>query len=304
MRRVFDATWVALLLHGLAGCADSGEEGVEHRTDDANPGLAAGGASGAPDVGTPGGEAPGGNGPVGAGGAGQDGGAGAEGGAPVADRPGPFPGPPGSANTTAVALDDPAILAWASGVAELELGAESTDEAYHIEANALGPATGATTDVLVLGDAGSATLTFDVVIANGEGFDFAVFENALTDTFLELAYVEVSSDGTHFARFASTYLGTEPVASFGAHDARDIDGLAGKYPVGYGTPFDLASLQSDPEVEAGRVDLDHVTHVRVVDVVGDGSALDSHDRPIYDPYPTVDTAGFDLEAVAVLNAAP
>jgi len=92
------------------------------------------------------------------------------------------------------------------------------------------------------------------------------------------------------------------VPTFGGHDPRDIDGLAGKYPVGFGTPFDLRALASQPEVTSGDVQLDRITQVRIVDIVGDGSVLDSHDHPIYDPYPTVGTAGFDLEAVAVLNA--
>ena len=36
-----------------------------------------------------------------------------------------------------------------------------------------------------VGDGGSAILTFDTPIANGPGFDFAVFENGFSDTFLE-----------------------------------------------------------------------------------------------------------------------
>jgi hypothetical protein len=44
-----------------------------------------------------------------------------------------------------------------------------------------------------------------------------------------------------------------------------------------------------------------VTHVRIVDVVGDGSARDSDGRVIWDPYPTILTAGFDLDAVGVIH---
>jgi len=36
------------------------------------------------------------------------------------------------------------------------------------------------------------------------GFDFAVFENSFNDSFLELAFVEVSSDGINFVRFPAT----------------------------------------------------------------------------------------------------
>jgi hypothetical protein len=42
-------------------------------------------------------------------------------------------------------------------------------------------------------------------------------------------------------------------------------------------------------------------YVRIVDIKGNGSAKDSSNRPIYDPYPTSGSAGFDLEAVGVIN---
>ncbi|MFN6048554.1 MAG: T9SS C-terminal target domain-containing protein, partial [Bacteroidota bacterium] len=58
-------------------------------------------------------------------------------------------------------------------------------------AGAEGPA--ASNGVVSLGDGGIATLTFDPPITNGDGFDFAVFENTFLDTFLELAFVEVST---------------------------------------------------------------------------------------------------------------
>ncbi len=50
---------------------------------------------------------------------------------------------------------------------------------------------------------------------NGAGWDLAVFENASTFftspfIFAELAYVEVSSNGTTFARFPSVSLNKEP----------------------------------------------------------------------------------------------
>ena len=43
-----------------------------------------------------------------------------------------------------------------------------------------------------LGDGGYAVVTFDKPITNGPGYDFAVFENGLNDSFLELAFVVVS----------------------------------------------------------------------------------------------------------------
>ena len=54
--------------------------------------------------------------------------------------------------------------------------------------------------ILSLGDGGEATLTFSTPISNGQGADFAIFENSFSATFLELGLVEVSSDGQNFVR--------------------------------------------------------------------------------------------------------
>src|SRR5690606_20268046 len=73
-----------------------------------------------------------------------------------------------------------------------------------------------------------------------------------------------------------------------------------KYISGYGTPFDLQELQG----HAG-LDINNITHVRLVDVIGSvsgNSSLDALGRVINDPYPTnFPTGGFDLDAVAVLQ---
>jgi len=44
--------------------------------------------------------------------------------------------------------------------------------------------------------------------------------------------------------------------------------------------------------------------VRIIDIIGDGTFIDSESNVIYDPYPTVSSAGFDLDAVGVSNGAP
>jgi hypothetical protein len=201
---------------------------------------------------------------------------------------------------TPVAKDDRRIVGWATGVASVVFG-EEVDEQWQDIHKALGPAEGTSHGVVSLGEGGSITLTFDAPIVDGPGDDLAVFENSFSDTFLELAFVEVSSDGEQFLRFDSAYLGNEPVGPFGTLDPAWVEGLAGKVAQGYGTPFDLALLAHRPEVISGQVKLDAITHVRIVDIVGDGNILDSFGRPIYDPYPTIGSAGFDLDAVAVLN---
>ena len=209
---------------------------------------------------------------------------------PAAQQPG----------STAIAMDDEAIVAWASEVTSIDFGDEVGEDWNHTE-NALGPAGGTGADVVSLGRGGSITLGFVHPVTDGPGYDFAVFENAFLDDFIELAFVEVSSDGEHFVRFDTLYLGTEPIGAYGQQSPQLVQGFAGKYRQGFGTPFDLALLAHDPAVRSGLVDLSAITHIRIVDVVGDGGVTDSFGNSVYDPYPTVDSAGFDLDAVGILQ---
>jgi len=205
--------------------------------------------------------------------------------------------------TGAIAATAPGIVGWAAGVVTpVPWGTDLLPEWQEIE-RALGPATGDPLDVVSLGNGGALAVSFDPPIADGAGADFAVFENGITDTFLELAWVEVSSDGATFARFPARYTGDKPVSAYGGHDRALIEGFAGRYRVGFGTPFDLADLAAAPGVTGGAVDLSAVRFVRLVDVIGDGSVHDVEGNPVYDPTPTVESAGFDLDAVAVLHAA-
>lgn len=198
----------------------------------------------------------------------------------------PAAGQPGSA---ALHYRNAAFTAWANHVSHYQPGA-NTLPAWQNTALALGRASEDPTHVVSLGDGGTITLTFPGFIKDGPGPDFAVFENAVTDTFLEFAWVEVSRDGVNFVRFPNRSLTPGPVGSFSPVDPTNVDGLAGKYRQPYGTPFDLAD-----------VGLDLVSHVRLVDIPGDGSAKDSAGEPIYDPFPNAQSAGFDLDAVGVIH---
>lgn len=227
----------------------------------------------------------------------------------------PAAGQPGS---TALSHDDGRFQAWATSVHSIQYGEDVSEEWKKPEA-ALGPASANGEDAVVLGRSGSIVLQFEDLIGNGEGYDFAVFENAFSDTFLELAYVEVSTDGVHFVRFPNYSQTATPVPGFGHVNPTFIHGLAGKYRAGYGTPFDLSILEeayfAALEGEGGfsetfredllssfpRLDLAAVRYVRLVDISGDGSNRDCEGFPIYDPYPTFITAGFDLDAVGVIN---
>ena len=239
---------------------------------------------------------------------------------PSAD-PGPF------LHGEGVHPESPAIIGWATG-----LGPEPAPggyqpgvgaEAYTDPERALGPASGVSTDVLVLGDGGRVTLTFASPIINAPEYaDFAVYENGIADpnagtVFAELAWVAVASrenatDG-EFARFPATTTRTEPVGGYDTGleqiDPADYSGFAGIHPAGTGTAFDLEELADHPRVADGTVDLSAIRYIRIIDVIGDGSQMDDSDppRPIYDPYPTYNpditgnTAGFDLDGVAVLR---
>lgn len=175
----------------------------------------------------------------------------------------------------------------------------------------VGPADALSDDpypVLSLGDGGMVTLRFSQPIADGPAADFAVFENGFDAKFLELAHVEVSSDGIHFTRFPSrseTQTASQ-IAGLQASgiDPEDIHNLAGKYPAGSGTPFDLAELRGLDK----WLDVSGVTHVRVIDVVGSiDPAMGSRDAAgtlINDPWPTnYDSGGFDLDAVGAFYPA-
>lgn len=165
-------------------------------------------------------------------------------------------------------------------------------------------------DVYSLGDSGVAVLTFPHSIKNGAGPDFAVFENGFSDplhpemSYMELAFVEVSSDGANFVRFPAScnIQDTLQIDNFSYSNASLVNNLAGKYKVGYGTPFDLEELKNSE-----GLDINNITHIRIVDVVGalDSvyASFDQSGRLINDAYPTAYiSGGFDLNAVGVINS--
>jgi len=218
----------------------------------------------------------------------------------------PLPG------NTGIAQNDTRIADWASGCTVqrgwINIADKSLGEATLGTVNdAIGmPGNG----VLSLGDSGVAVLTFSYPVYNGAGADFAVFENGFADpqnnamAYLELAFVEVSSDGVNFFRFpaSSEMQDSVQIDNFSYSDATKYNNLAGKYISGYGTPFDLEELKDTP-----GLDVNHITHVRLVDVIGSidpqYGSLDKDGHIINDPYPSpYASAGFDLSGIAVINS--
>lgn len=221
-----------------------------------------------------------------------------------------YPPPAGQAGSTAIAASSPSIVAWATGATVVRgkqdiSNASSALASFGTPSLATGAPSGSTLDVVSLGDGGSATVTFAQPITDGTGYDFAVFENSFSDTFLELAFVEVSSDGVNFFRFPShsQTQTTTQIGGFGAVDCRYINNLAGKYKINYGTPFDLADVPNNALLNKSSI-----THVKVIDVVGSINATyatyDSFGNKINDPFTTpFNSSGFDLDAVGVINQA-
>ena len=213
----------------------------------------------------------------------------------------PAAGQPG---TTAMHADSSAFVAWATDITVerglMQINNPSLGYASYGPdiTDALGAPDGVS--VVSLGDGGSAVLTFGSPICNGEGPDFAVFENGFENAqqsgmyFLELGFVEVSSDGVNFFRFpAITRVQTETqLGGFACIDPCQIHNFAGKYAAMYGTPFDLDDVEDNP-----LLDKNNVTHVKIIDVIGnidpEYATYDSEDHPVNDP--------FDLDAVGVIH---
>ena len=227
----------------------------------------------------------------------------------LAAQEGPYAPAAGMVGTTAIHADSNVFIHWASlcvlergwlDIADTTLGHASVGDEY----SCIGLA--GDNGVVSLGDGGIATLSFDGIIFDDEGPDFAIFENSFSDYFLELGIVEVSSDGENYFAFPSVSLSQvdSQTTSFGLTDPTNIYDLAGKYRGLYGTPFDLAELS-----DIDDLDINSVMHVRIRDVVGsinsEFASYDSEGNAINDPYPTAfESGGFDLDAVGVIHWSP
>ncbi|MEO8614021.1 MAG: hypothetical protein ABI600_02685 [Luteolibacter sp.] len=225
---------------------------------------------------------------------------------------GPYPPAAGQPGSDAISAADSRFSVWATdSVVErgpTEIGYPgSTLATYGTDAAATGTSDANPNSpypVVSLGDGGTATLEYSQPFGDVPGPDFAVFENGFASSFLELAHVEVSSDGVNFFRFPSTSLtaaSTTP-GTGGSVDPSNIRNLAGKYLAGFGTPFDLAELRNVSPL----LDIQRITHVRVIDVIGTNdpalASFDAAGHIVIDPYPTpYFSGGFDLDAVGAFS---
>lgn len=215
----------------------------------------------------------------------------------------PQAGMPGS---TAIDKDSSIFKSWANSASITKGFQQINDASFGLptvgdQFAALGKA--GENGVVSLGDGGSAVVSFYAPIFNGPGADFAVFENSFLDSFLELAFVEVSTDGNRYVRFpaVSNTQDTMPIGGFGLVAPTALNNLAGKYRANYGTPFDLEELK-----DSSGIDISNIQFVRLIDVVGsmnDSFATkDVNGHKINDPWPTpFPSSGFDLDAVGVIH---
>ena len=94
---------------------------------------------------------------------------------------GPYPPAADETGSQAIHMDDSAFVFWATGYTDYIVG-DNVDDTWQTPENALGKAEGTSFDVVSLGDGGRITLTFDQPVENGQGWDFAVFENSFSES--------------------------------------------------------------------------------------------------------------------------
>lgn len=129
---------------------------------------------------------------------------------------------------------------------------------------------------------GSMVVGFrDVIVVDGPGPDFTVFENVFTyadgKRFVEPARVDVSQDGVVWTSFP--------------FDSTTLHGCAGVTPtVGDADPFD-PSVSGGDQFDLESIGVDSIRWIRLVDV--SRIVLENRQHPLHDPSVT----GFDLDAV-------
>jgi hypothetical protein len=143
---------------------------------------------------------------------------------PVSVFPGEFSPAAGNPGSHAIENTHKKILGWAVDYMNY-LPGENVDEQWQTSQESLGQAEGNSYNIVSLGKRGEITLVFAHPVKNSKGYDFAVFENSYSDTFLELAKVYVSTNGIDFAGFETISNTQNPVASFGNINPENINSI-------------------------------------------------------------------------------
>lgn len=218
-----------------------------------------------------------------------------------------FSGAVGTVGSEAIFKDSNVFIAWANSCTlkrgPLDISDPSMGLATVGNSNS---ALGSPGDngIVSLGDGGEAVVSFEQPIENGAGPDFAIFENSFSDFFLELAFVEVSSDSQIWVRFPATCNLSQDtqIGPFDeTSDPTKLNNLAGKYRGQFGVPFDLEELK-----DSAGINLDSIVYIKIIDCIGSINAsyatFDAQGNKINDPFPTpFPSSGFDLDAVGVIH---
>lgn len=177
---------------------------------------------------------------------------------------------------------------YVNGLVSFTPGAGSGFGVDNLPGVVLGPPVGGgpgkgSFDVVSLGSGGSIVLEMSSTIRDGPGPDFLVFENAFSG-WVETGSVSVSADGTTWLQFPCACddekggfpgcAGVQPVLSAPGNGIDPLDPT-----VAGGDAFDLATIGAKS-----------ANFVRIVD-----SGKNSYDGK---------TGGFDLDAIAIVNAEP
>jgi hypothetical protein len=160
------------------------------------------------------------------------------------------------------------------------------------------------TDVVSLGNGGSIVVTFGPnAIVDGPGVDFIVFENPFwvggnsNDIYAEPGEVSVSEDGVNWSTFPCNPT-PDPQSPYGTGVAPPYGQCAGWHVVysapGNGiSPVDPAAAGGDA-FDLADIGVTQAQYVRIVDRTNE-NCPESGTGP--------DTNGFDLDAIAIVNAA-
>lgn len=214
----------------------------------------------------------------------------------------------GETGSKAIHRDHVSLSLWGDSVViqrgEMQLG--DTSKAVVTTGSAADGLGKADNYTVSLGDGGSATYYFENPVKDVKGPDIVIFENGFSwigGYFLELAFVEVSSNGKDYVRFPAISMAdtTKQIENLSYMECEWYHNLAGKHQAPYGTPFDLSELK-----DSTKVDIQNIHYIRIVDVVGsiDNSIAtrDSKNQIINDPWPTnFESGGFDLDAIAIIR---
>jgi hypothetical protein len=155
-------------------------------------------------------------------------------------------------------------------------------------------------NVLSLGGGGSLTVGFGQnAIVDRPGIDFVVFENPFNISgggrYVEPGRVSVSEDGVHWTAFpCNDTTQEEPDGGWGATHCGGMNLVFANSEINDISPFDLDAAGGD-QFDLADIGVSMARYVRIDNMIDIEPCPDSGVKP--------DKNGFDLDAIAIINAA-